>query len=177
MGKLHSKATEGELHQIHNAEFVSRSARESNTYSAEDVGRVVRQTDEDSYWLVKSTTPTFLRVDDGESILLSTTDATETTLFNKTLQDNSAYWIESKVVAMITDGSGRSVYKIGGFFFRDGSSATQQGSTVQLITAIEGSLNGTVTYDVSSNDVRLRVAGVAATNISWINETVITLVI
>ncbi len=174
---FHSEADEADIHQVHNATYATRSARESATYAAVDVGKIVKQTDEDSFWLVTATTPTFKRVDCGASIITSTTDATETTAWSKTLADNSAYWIESKVVAMITDGSGRSVYKIGGLFYRDGGSATQQGSTVEMITAIEGSLNGTVTYDVTSNDVRLRIAGVGATNISWNNETVITMVI
>lgn len=167
MGIRHGSLGEAENHQIHDAEYATRAAREAATYVAEDIGKVVRQTDEDSYYLVKSITPTFLRIDRGESILTSTTDDTTTELWSYTMGDNSAIYIEAIVTGMETDGSNRNVYKIAGAFYRDGGNVTQQGSTATIFSEESDATWGAVEFNISTNDIEVQATGKAATNISW----------
>jgi hypothetical protein len=99
----------------------------------------------------------------------TTTDATVTTAFIYTLVDNSAISLKSRISAMQSDGSNRKVFEVNVYVFRDGAGATIQGvafdSFVPFGTA--GFAAVVVTFDVSGNDVRLRVTGIAATTINW----------
>ena len=54
-----------EIHQIHNREFANAAARTGGSYAASDVNTIVKQTDDDSYYIVLSTTPTFLQLGTG----------------------------------------------------------------------------------------------------------------
>jgi hypothetical protein len=51
-----------ERHPVHNQEFATAAARLAYSYTASEVGSIVRQLDDDSYWLVVDATPTFARV-------------------------------------------------------------------------------------------------------------------
>ena len=94
------------------------------------------------------------------------------------MADNSAIWVDALVVAMETDGSNRNVYHIGGLFYRDGGTATQQGSTDNLITAIESDAAWDIAFATSTNDVQVKVTGGAATtNVTWIPRVQIDLVV
>ena len=159
---LHKDLTEGDVHQIVNATYATRSDREAATYATADISRVVYQTDEDSYWIVESTTPTFKRLDAGDGEQTTTADATVTVIWSFTLPDNAALSVEAKVTAMESDGSDRNFYWIAGLFRRDGGSATQQGSTLNVVTAIESATTAAVEFQVSGSDVRVRWTGIAA---------------
>jgi len=174
---LHKDLIEDEIHQIHDKEFATRSSREAHSYVSTDIGKIVRQTDEDSYYLVKSATPTFLRIDNGESIATSTTDATVTTLYTFTMPDNASALIQAEVTGLETDGSNRNNYIIAGAFYRDGGNATQQGSTVSILSIESDATWGAVEFAVSGNDVIVRATGAASTNITWISETKVNLAI
>lgn len=165
---FHNIATDGEIHQIHNAEYADRDSRESATYSSTDVGKIVYQTDEKSYWVVLSTTPTFSRVSVVHGEETNTTDATGTVIWSFTLPDNCAMFVSAKVTAMQSDGSDRGIYWLAGAFYRDGGSATQQGSTVNILgTDIESDATvGGVALAVSSNDVRVTWTGKSSEN--WV---------
>lgn len=97
-----------------------------------------------------------------------TTDATSTVLISVTLPDNSAFRCDWDVMGMESDGSDRAVYSIGGLFYRDGGTATQQGSDWANFTAIESDATWTgADLDVNSNNVRCKVQGVASQTINW----------
>lgn len=166
MGKAHQNITDAENHQIHNNEFADRDAREAGTFSSPDIGKVYYQTDEDSYWVLLSTSPEFARVSGPYGEETNTTDDTTTVIWSFTLPDNCALSVTAKITAMQSDGSDRNFYWVGGLFYRDGGSATQQGATFNVITAIESDAGPSVDFNVSSNDVRLRWTGVAAEN--WV---------
>jgi len=54
MSNSHKSAPLGQIHAIHNFEYASAAARTSAAYAAADVGKVVRQTDDSSFWLIAS---------------------------------------------------------------------------------------------------------------------------
>lgn len=99
------------------------------------------------------------------SKVVSTTDATVTTLLLIPIEDNTTYHIEATVLAVRSGSSDRASYTFAGTFYRAGGSAIQQGSTTALHT-VESDASWAATFDVSGNDVRIRVTG-AAMNIDW----------
>lgn len=105
----------------------------------------------------------------GKSVMgaeVTTTDATVTTLDYFTMPDNSAVYLEVKVIAMESDGSSRNVYHLSGLFYRNGGDATQQGTT-NSICEIESETNCACVFDVSGNTVRIRVTGVTGETWKW----------
>lgn len=149
-----------EIHQIHTLEYADRVAREAATFATADIGKVVKQTDEGSYWIVLSTTPTFTKINAGEGVKTTTTDDTATVIWSFTLTDNSAIGVSARVIAMQTDGSSRNYYWISGLFYKDGGSATQQGSTASLV-GIESESAASLAFTVSGDEVRVTWTGVA----------------
>lgn len=98
---------------------------------------------------------------------VTTTDATVTTVWSKTLADNTVYGIEASCSARRTDAADRAGYKLRGLFYREAAGgATQQGSTNRLFE-VESDANFDLVFDTDSNDVRLRVTGVAAKTVKW----------
>jgi hypothetical protein len=93
---------------------------------------------------------------------VTTSDATVTTLFSKTLATDSAYRIIAKIVARRTDGTAaRAKYVREALVYRISSTATLQGSVQLPVADIESDANWDATIDVSSNDVRVRITGIA----------------
>ena len=174
----HNTLTSGEIHRIHDAVYATQAALLASTQASGDIGKIFLITDSSEYWICKTagSPGTFLICGDEEVAKNSTTDDTPKNLYSFTLADNSAVWLESTVLAMETDGSQRAAYKIGGLFYRDGAGAVQQGSTVEMITAIE-SEDWTVAFGVATNDVKVIATGVAATLITWVSKTKIIHVI
>ena len=107
------------------------------------------------------------------AIPVDTTDATVTTIQLITLEDETTCNIRAVVVGVQEGGSNRASYEIVGTFYRTGGSATQQGTTT-VIHSAESNASWDATFDVSSNDVRIRVTGIAATNIRWQSNAKIT---
>lgn len=59
----HKDAALLKRHPFHNWEYANRSARlAASGFGAGDVGKVARQTDNDSYWILKATTPTWTQI-------------------------------------------------------------------------------------------------------------------
>jgi hypothetical protein len=98
---------------------------------------------------------------------VTTTDATQTTLFALTLDDNRSYFITARVVGRRSDGMQRAFYWRAALAYRQGAGATMQGSVVNLAT-VESDSSWDSTIDASGNDARLRATGVAATTIYWV---------
>jgi len=105
---------------------------------------------------------------DFDNVLdITTTNATVTDLVSYTLADESSYSWDVELTGMKSDGTDRALYHDKALVYRDGGSATQQGATANIITAIESDANWAHTLDVTSNNARSRVTGFAATTINW----------
>lgn len=120
--------------------------------------------------LIKSNAPTEV----------TTTDASATNLYRFQLADNTAVWVEGTIIAKIDDASERSVWKIGGLFYRDGGGAVQQGSTADLITAIQSTWGGAPpagpAFSIDTNTVRIRGTGKLATSITWSTDYTVQII-
>ena len=112
--------------------------------------------DDGTSLIIKSTNST-----DRDSPEIQTTDATVTTVDTVTLEDNHAYIVDAKVLAIESDGSDRNMYHLEGLFYCDGGNATQQGATTS-ITTIESEAGCDLVFDVTGNDVRVRWTGIVA---------------
>lgn len=97
---------------------------------------------------------------------VQTTDATVTTLISKTLAEGKAYIIVAKVVGKQADTNRASYVRRVCVYRPAAGSATLQGSVQDELT-IESDANWDCTVDVSGNDARVRITGVAATTIDW----------
>ena len=113
-------------------------------------------TDDGTSLIIKSTNST-----DRDSPEIQTTDAIVTTVDTVTLEDNHAYIVDAKVLAIESDGSDRNMYHLEGLFYCDGGNATQQGATTS-ITTIESEAGCDLVFDVTGNDVRVRWTGIVA---------------
>lgn len=96
----------------------------------------------------------------------STTDATVTTCGTYAVPDLSTVFLTSTVVAHRDDHTQGAGYQVEGVFRRSGGTVTQVGATLSVLAA-EDNVLWDATYDVSGTDVRVRVTGAAATNLSW----------
>ena len=64
---LHSIASIGARHPIHNWEYANQTDRENATgFAASDIGKVARQTDNGTFWILIDTTPTWKSVDETD---------------------------------------------------------------------------------------------------------------
>lgn len=63
---FHSKASLGARHPIHNWEYADASARTgASGFTSDDLGKVARQLDNDSYWVLTDTGPTWADISSG----------------------------------------------------------------------------------------------------------------
>jgi hypothetical protein len=98
---------------------------------------------------------------------VQTTNATQTTLITLSLTDNRVYFVECVVLGNKSDNTQRAVYQRTVAVYRaNGGVATILNSVVSLLTA-ESDASWDCTFDVSNNEVRVRVTGAAATTINW----------
>lgn len=101
---------------------------------------------------------------------VETTDGTATTLWSKTLADDTAYLVEASVVGRSVSGTtAENAYKVVGLVHRRSAGGATLGTagSVTLFQSEEDS-DWSVAIDVTSNDVRLRVTGdAAATSLAW----------
>lgn len=112
-----------------------------------------------------STTDLFLK--DNKHTRVTTTDATTTTVFTLPLADESNYLVEAMVVGKQDNTGQRCAYKIAGVFYRNAAgSATQEGTT-QTIYSVESNAGLSASFLTSSNNVLIRVTGLASTNMDW----------
>jgi len=112
---------------------------------------------------------------------VATADATETTLWTTTLDDNTVYFFEATVVARQTVGTGIGNgfgFKLHFCAYRYGGVATE----IPLVQGLEmssyapGSAADLVKakFDVSGNAVRVRVTGIAAKTILWVTTVLVS---
>ena len=97
---------------------------------------------------------------------VDTSDATTTTIYQTTIADETTCNVRAIIVGVQSGGGNRASYELVGTFYRSGGGATQQGSTTVLHSA-ESNASWNAVLDADSNDVRVRVTGIAATDIRW----------
>lgn len=102
-----------------------------------------------------------------QSAKVTTTDATATLLYSYAIPTNSAGRILVTIVGRKSDGSDRAAYTKLASFYRATGDAAQGGSTETIGTDYESDSSWDVAVDVSSNVLRVRVTGAAATTIAW----------
>ena len=95
-----------------------------------------------------------------------TTDATPTTLWSYTLNDNEHLNIVANVLCQASSGTATAGYIRAATVYRDGGSAVIEGS-VTAIHSAEAAAGLDATITVSGNDVRVTVTGVAASTYDW----------
>lgn len=114
---------------------------------------------------------------------VTTTDATTTTLFNTTLATNTTYLVKAFITARRTGGASGSSNDSGTYELwcrgrRGGAGAVVDGTATcpwgatgcanpVVMFQVEDQTAWAVTCDASSNDVRIRVTGASANNVSW----------
>lgn len=99
---------------------------------------------------------------------VQTTNATQTTVWTETLDDESSYIIKAYVVGKKNDSTARAVYGKVACVYRDaGGGATIQGSVGDIFSDIESVAGWDATITVSSNAARVSVTGAASTTVDW----------
>jgi hypothetical protein len=98
--------------------------------------------------------------------VVTTTNATATTIQTFPLDDNTVYDFTVEAKARRTDSADRGAFKREGTFYREAAgAAVQQGST--LTPKSEGNSNLNVIFMVSGNNVLVQVVGIAAQTWNW----------
>jgi len=66
---FHSELTYADNHIAHAYEYASAAARTgASGFVAADVGKIARQTDNETFWILTATTPTWVQIDSGGSV-------------------------------------------------------------------------------------------------------------
>lgn len=138
----------------------------------------------EAIFIAKDNTTDVFRIEDGGELVskshtafsgselktrtsaVQTTDDTQTTLYSLTLSDTSVYWLEASIIGRKTDGTDRAYYVRQTLVYREGGSATL--GTIQTPVTDESDASWDATFTVASNDILVRVTGVAATTINWV---------
>ena len=117
-----------------------------------------------------TTEKAFIDKDGGYSQVrgvVQTTDATITTVATFTLAATSkVFHVKGIVVGRTTSDANRASYELDVTVYRAGAGAVIQGAITSVHT-VESDATWNATFDVTGNDLRLRVTGVAATTINW----------
>ncbi len=96
-----------------------------------------------------------------------TTAAGPTTAITLPLPDESAWMITLRAVGKKSDTTDRAMYQRSALIYRDGGSATLQGSVQDVITAVESNASWNATIGTSGNNAYVPLTGIAATTIDW----------
>jgi hypothetical protein len=104
-----------------------------------------------------------------DTAAVQTTDATVTTLFSKTLSDNTLYYFEVSIIGRDAGGTNRAYYQRKLRVHRQGGGGATAG-TIQTPVTDESNAAWDATIDVNGNDVRVRVTGAAGVTINWACE-------
>ncbi len=121
-----------------------------------------------------SNTPTFFYRGNGDATLwynewktVQTTTATVTTIDSFTLSDNTTYNVEAWITGDVSSGANSAGYIVMATVKRTGGGAATLVGTANQIHVREDDAAWDATIDVTGNDCRVRVTGVAATTINW----------
>lgn len=69
----------GDIHRLANWEYASAAARTGATgFTADDIGKIAKQTDNNTFWELTAVTPAWLQIGGGSSLQVDITIGTET---------------------------------------------------------------------------------------------------
>jgi hypothetical protein len=97
---------------------------------------------------------------------VATSNATVTDLFTFATSSNRTYLLRGLVTVQNSSGAAYAAYSIEAFFDNQGGVLTQR-LGAPVTTLVESSASMDVTVDVSGTSLRVRVTGLAATNLRW----------
>lgn len=102
-----------------------------------------------------------------QNATVQTTTGANTVLWTLTLDDNTLYWIEAKIIGRDTGGTKRAYYVREVYAYRQGGGIATLG-TVQTPISDETTAAWNATFGVDgANAARVLVAGEAAVTINW----------
>ena len=104
--------------------------------------------------------------DKVRSGIVTTTDATVTSVLEYTPTDAYVTQIKARVIGRKSDGTAGAAYEVTACVRRAGGTVTLIGA-VAATSTMEDNASWAATIDVSGTLVRVRVTGVAATTINW----------
>jgi len=166
----HKSALIGDIHIIHNAEYDTLVAMQAVSYTSADIGKVVRIPTEggiDRFYIVNATTPTFSLIPSIELAEVTTSNATETNLYELTTVDDYVYHVEAVVIGTVNAGGNAATYVRKAGFKNDSGTLSIIGSTTSDHTA-ENDSNWDVQIETDGGTaIQVNVTGVAATVINW----------
>lgn len=116
-----------------------------------------------------------LRAPDRRAKRTTTTDATVTTAYAYTLPDNCVALMEARVVVYGPADGTSAVYKLAAGAKRFSAGAATQIGTTVVIVEQEDNAALAATIDMNSNDMRVRVTGIALTTFEWFVTVDVTL--
>lgn len=88
--------------------------------------------------------------------------------------DDTLIRLEAKITAVATDNYDEGQYYwLVGLFKRDGGTLAQIGSTASVITAIESVGGRDANFNVSGDDIQIRVSPADTTPLTWKIDTVV----
>lgn len=100
-------------------------------------------------------------------VYVNTTDATQTTAATHTTKPNKAYGVTARITATeTTDFDEQAFYIRYALFKNDGGTLALVGAVTADAT-IESTSGWDATLDADGDDIRVRVTGASATNITW----------
>ena len=95
----HNSLGLGDIHRLANWEYASASARTSATsFTADDIGKIAKQTDNNTFWELTAVTPAWLQIGGGSNIQVDISIGAETSneiTVTVQLQDSSGNNITS----------------------------------------------------------------------------------
>ena len=164
----HKDLTGGDIHQMNAGSYADFETLTGTSFSANDVGKVYKLTDEKAVYELIDTTPTFRRIRTGYAKRIQTTDATETALFTfdaSTLTDYIIH-VSATVMAFVSGGGNGAGYESSATFKNDSGTVSIIGSTTDHHNA-EDTAGWDVQIESSGTNILVNVTGQAATTINW----------
>lgn len=96
-----------------------------------------------------------------------TTSASNVLAWSKTLSDESAYMITADLIAKLSGSAERAIYRSTVCVYRNGGTATIEGSADTDVSVASASSNAAYAWAVSSNDIRLNINSGASETYDW----------
>jgi hypothetical protein len=105
-----------------------------------------------------------------------TTSASATTLWQRALADETAYLVRAEIIAKLEGSAQRKGIVSTVIAYRDGAGAVIEGAADEDVAVASGGFAGVYTWDVSGNNVRLRVHSGGVANYDWTARVTVALV-
>ena len=110
----------------------------------------------------------FSTIGDVNRRTAQTVSTSQVTLWQMLLDDESAYEITATILGKLADSSERGTQTTSVLFYRDaGGSATKEGADTDIVDRTSAGFTGTIIWEGSGNNARIRIHSGAATTYDW----------